>query len=412
MAPHDTPDSADRYRSSSWPAAARRVAVALVALAVAVVGLPAASGADGSIAEQLAAAQDEATSLAAELAAIETDLAELEEAIEAHDAEIAEVRAELEGLVEEVREIAVARYMSAANGPITYSDDLHEHQRIDVMMSAVQRDSEATMAAYEDARERLDRASRDLANRIEEQDEARERLADRLSDLEVELARLAELQRQAEIEAARVEAERREAERREAERREAEMAAAATTTTTTTEAPAPTPADSGDGNPTTTPPPTTAPPTTAPPTTSPPPTTTTPPSNPPPSSGSFRCPVQGTSVFIDSWGAPRSGGRSHMGVDMLASIGTPAVAPVSGTVTHRWNDVGGHSYHLNGDDGNYYYGTHLSAYGASGRVTAGTVIGYVGDTGNAAGIPHLHFEIHIGGRGNPINPYPTVRAAC
>ena len=96
---------------------------------------------------------------------------------------------------------------------------------------------------------------------------------------------------------------------------------------------------------------------------------------------------------------------------MLAAIGTPAVAPVSGTVEHRFNSLGGYSYHLRGDDGHYYYGTHLRGYGQGGRVAAGTVIGYVGDSGNAAGIPHLHFEIHPNG-GAAINPYPAVKAAC
>ncbi len=128
-------------------------------------------------------------------------------------------------------------------------------------------------------------------------------------------------------------------------------------------------------------------------------------------SGSWICPVQGPVSFSDTWGAPRSGGRTHKGVDMMSPEGTPVVAPVSGFVEHRGNSIGGDSFHLNGDDGNYYYGTHLSAYGNSGQVEAGVVIGYVGETGNAT-TPHLHFEIHPGGYGNAVNPYPTVRDAC
>lgn len=123
------------------------------------------------------------------------------------------------------------------------------------------------------------------------------------------------------------------------------------------------------------------------------------------------CPVAGPHSFIDSWGAPRSGGRAHKGVDMMASTGVPVVAPVSGTVSHRGNSLGGLSFYLSGDNGHYYYGTHLSRYGASGRVAAGTVIGYVGDSGNARGRPHLHFEIHPNHAG-PVNPYPATRAAC
>lgn len=130
------------------------------------------------------------------------------------------------------------------------------------------------------------------------------------------------------------------------------------------------------------------------------------------------CPVAGPVSFIDSWGAPRSGGRTHKGVDMFARRGTPVVAPVSGTVEHRSNSIGGPSFHLWGEDGSYYYGTHLDAYGPiAGWVDAGTVVGYVGDTGNARGTsPHLHFEIHPGReRGEPsapVNPTPVVATAC
>ncbi len=125
------------------------------------------------------------------------------------------------------------------------------------------------------------------------------------------------------------------------------------------------------------------------------------------------CPVNGPHSFIDSWGFARSGGRRHPGVDMLANIGVELVAPVSGRVEHSNNSIGGRSYRLFGDDGNYFYGTHLSAFGKDGQVSAGEVIGYIGDDGNAAGIPHLHFEIHPGGRGKPaVNPYLDVAAVC
>lgn len=122
------------------------------------------------------------------------------------------------------------------------------------------------------------------------------------------------------------------------------------------------------------------------------------------------CPMNG-SAYGDSWGAPRSGGRSHEGVDMLAPMGTPIYAVVSGSVNFRQNRLGGNAVSLVGDNGNRYYYAHLASYeGTSRRVNQGDVIGYNGDTGNATGTPHLHFEIHPGG-GLAVNPTPSVRAA-
>jgi peptidoglycan LD-endopeptidase LytH len=158
---------------------------------------------------------------------------------------------------------------------------------------------------------------------------------------------------------------------------------------------------------------TTVPPTTT--TTVARPTTTTavPPPPPAPAAGGFVCPVQGAVSFVDSFGAARSGGRTHQGVDMIAASGTPTVAPASGWVEHRGSSLGGLSWWVHADDGTTYYGTHLSGYAneGAGRVQAGTVVGHVGDTGNAAGTPHLHFEIHPGG-GAAVDPYAQVAAAC
>lgn len=123
------------------------------------------------------------------------------------------------------------------------------------------------------------------------------------------------------------------------------------------------------------------------------------------------CPIQGPTGFADTWGAPRSGGRKHEGVDMISPRGTLIVAIVDGFADPKQNELGGTTIWFTGADGNKYYYAHLDAYATLGQVVKGEVIGYVGDTGNAKGTPHLHFEIHPLG-GPAVDPYPTVRANC
>jgi peptidoglycan LD-endopeptidase LytH len=135
-----------------------------------------------------------------------------------------------------------------------------------------------------------------------------------------------------------------------------------------------------------------------------------------PVSGGVACPVGNPRSYSDTYGAPRSGGRAHKGVDILAPRGTPIYAYESGTISRmNSNRLGGISLYLRGDSGTTYYYTHLQGY-VSGlstgqRVGVGQQIAYNGDTGNARGIPHLHWEVMPGGGGN-VNPYPYAKRAC
>lgn len=123
-----------------------------------------------------------------------------------------------------------------------------------------------------------------------------------------------------------------------------------------------------------------------------------------------RCPVRAT--FMNDWGFPRSDTGFHQGTDMLAPRGTPIVAPASGTVTQGTGSIGGRYFRLIARDGTMYYGAHMSKFGKSGRVKAGDILGYVGNTGDAAGgATHLHFEIHPAG-GPAVNPYSYLVQAC
>ena len=131
----------------------------------------------------------------------------------------------------------------------------------------------------------------------------------------------------------------------------------------------------------------------------------------------FTCPMNpGAIHFINDWGFPRSGGRTHKGTDVFAPMGQPVVAVVSGTVRAYSNSLGGNSVWLTADNRTGYYYAHLSSWGpgiSTGvYVSKGDVIGYNGNSGNAyGGAPHVHFQIHPGG-GSPMNPYFTLKAAC
>ncbi len=131
----------------------------------------------------------------------------------------------------------------------------------------------------------------------------------------------------------------------------------------------------------------------------------------------FICPMDsGAVAFINDWGFPRSGGRTHKGTDILAAMGYPVKAVADGSVSLRSGGIGGITVWLTADYGTAYYYAHLSGYApglASGqRVAKGAVIGYNGNTGNAVGgPPHVHFQIHPGG-GAPVNPFPTLKRAC
>jgi murein DD-endopeptidase MepM/ murein hydrolase activator NlpD len=116
-----------------------------------------------------------------------------------------------------------------------------------------------------------------------------------------------------------------------------------------------------------------------------------------------------TRGFIGEFGAPRSGGRSHEGFDIVAACRTPLVAVATGRVLRAGYDpvlYGNYlTIHGQGEKRSYFYAHLIRPAPAhrGDRVWAGQRIGAVGKTGNARTVGcHLHFEIHVKGR--PVDP--------
>lgn len=124
----------------------------------------------------------------------------------------------------------------------------------------------------------------------------------------------------------------------------------------------------------------------------------------------------------DTYNDARSAGRVHNAIDIMAAQGTPVLAAADGEIAKFFDsDLGGITiYQYSADKKLVYYYAHLQRRSDQIQekqfVKRGTVIGYVGDTGNAgAGNFHLHFSISELEKperywdGKNINPFPILK---
>jgi murein DD-endopeptidase MepM/ murein hydrolase activator NlpD len=290
-------------------------------------------------------------------------------------------------------ELAVQLYMGSTSGvslSVLFSATDQQYPAGMEYLREVSGVDEGVVDSLRAFRDELDAQTLRLDDALQEQTVLAAELEQLAGELQADLVSAQRVYDQAVEQQRAEEEERRRQEEEEARRQEAaaEAAAAAAARTTTTQ-PSSSPAS---------------------------PPATTAPSSPPPPPGSGTCPVAGAVSFTDSWGAPRSGGRSHKGVDMIAARGVPIVAIFSGRIQRTSNSaLGGLSIYMISDAGDLYYYAHLDGFGDIGpgqSVAAGQVIGYNGSSGNAPSwLPHLHFEYHPGG-GGAVNPYPLVKSLC
>lgn len=129
----------------------------------------------------------------------------------------------------------------------------------------------------------------------------------------------------------------------------------------------------------------------------------------------FLWPIHSVGIKIRSdgygsgeFGAKRSGGRLHLGIDIQAKVGTPVKAAKSGRahIGKRGKGMGKYIIIHHPDGAMTIYGHLSKIFITNGqRVKRGDIIGEVGKTGNAwprTILPHLHFEIRI--NDEPVDP--------
>jgi peptidoglycan LD-endopeptidase LytH len=357
-----------------------------------------------SVAQSLDEVREERQTLQERLDAAATQLGEIEQVVAEIEAERAELSGRADVLASELEEIdelmavrvrAVFKHGTSLDPVAVFlaSDDpqeaLSKAETVHRLVRGDQVDSEGVVASRTQLASVIDR----LEDRGDQLDAALAEQQQLAEQLERDLSRAQQLEERL-VEEERERERQRERERRRAERaaareaeREAEQEAARDAEPAQSES-----ADESDGS------------------------GSSGSSDPAPASGSggMVCPVDQPRSFSDTWGAPRSGGRSHRGTDILAPMGTPVRAITDGVwdIQSPGPNAGLWAI-LRGSDGTDYWYLHLQSHTVSdgARVSAGQQTGTNGDTGNARGTPHVHFEMHPGG-GGAINPYPTLKRVC
>jgi murein DD-endopeptidase MepM/ murein hydrolase activator NlpD len=348
------------------------------------------------VAAEILRVQNEADAIAGQLADAEQRSQDLLVELAKARAQLATTTASQSHLDQQLSDIAVSRFTGSSETPLIFSGNLTDRMQKEALLNVALDNGAATADTMQSVHLDLARQQAHLQSLDRQQRDVLAVLASSKTQVEQKLAQLATLRVQLKNEEVRRAYEQQVAQQRAQQAEAARIAAARAA------AAAPAPRGSGSSGGVTA--------------TSGGGSSSTPAAPAPPPvvvvrTGSFICPIAGPSAFTDTWGAPRSGGRHHEGVDMMSPYGTPLVAVVSGFAHYGPNALGGNTIWLNGGDGNGYYYAHLSSYnGYSRAVHQGEVLGYVGHTGDTVA-NHLHFEIHPG-EGPAVDPYPTVRQYC